>query len=76
MRLLQHLTETGQTISGFAREVGVSESFMWRIAHGQREPSLRQSVKICRAAGWQVRPEDLLSSPADAQPPTDEGRAA
>lgn len=50
-RLLQIRKEKGLTQEEFAKEIGVSQNFIWMIEKGQRIPSDRTISDICREFG-------------------------
>lgn len=52
--LKQYLDGKGLTFSGFARDLGVTDSAVWRWAHGERTPGLDEAYAIEKATGGEV----------------------
>lgn len=57
--LSTYLAETGQSHAEFARRLGVTDSAVWRWAHGKRKPGIEVAFDIERltagavpAASW------------------------
>ena len=47
----KYLSDTGQTIGGFAARVGISRPYMSEIMRGLKTPSLRVAADISAATG-------------------------
>ena len=68
MRLSEHLSATNQSVASFAGKVGLSPSFMWRIVHGERQPSVPAAVRIIEATDGAVTLDDLIAVPQPTTP--------
>lgn len=59
MTLKQYLSGTGETISGFARRLGVSHATVSRLVHGHNGPSGMLAKKIMIVTDGKVTPLDF-----------------
>lgn len=53
-KLKQWLGEQGTSVSAFARQTGISQSYMWEIVNDVKKPSLRAAKAIDVATGGGV----------------------
>ena len=65
MDLRSYLTETGQTVSGFAARVGRSHAVISRLIHRRSKPSLDLANKIFAVTEGQVTPQDWDGTPGN-----------
>lgn len=67
MTLLDFIRASDYTFATFATAIGETENIVRKWAYRQRQPSLPRAVKVEKATGGKVTPQDLLVIPAEAE---------
>lgn len=62
LSLLEFCEATGVTIAAVARQVGVNDKWLYKVAKGERGVSLEVAARIERATFGKVTPSDLTKT--------------
>jgi transcriptional regulator with XRE-family HTH domain len=65
--LADHLEQEGITHAEFARRLGVTDSAVWRWAHGERSPGLKLAFAIEKETGGKVSAVSWFSKKRSAR---------
>lgn len=60
--LKEHLEKTGTSHAEFARRLGVTDSAVWRWAHGERTPGGKMAYAIEEVTGGKVPARSWFTS--------------